>query len=145
MRIKNIKDVNKLPKHIRDQIMVHVNHGVKDGTPLLKDNLAPQRQLYADVKSVWADAEWNFRPLENRKIELDIAIPQYMIGIEVDGWQFHGKYLSSHSRDREKQNLLQVNGWTVLRFSIRHLKDKEYCMGTIRAAIKCREHVIEKK
>lgn len=136
MRIKSMREIDKLPKHIRDQIKAHVGTG--EGKTELKDNLGPQRELFSRVKCIWEDAEWNFRPLPDRKLELDIAIPKYMIGVEVDGWQFHGKHLSSHSRDREKQNLLQVNGWMILRFSIKHLKDDEYCVNTIREAIRCR-------
>lgn len=52
-----------------------------------------------------------------RRFSLDISFPQYKICIEVDGWKHHGKYLSDFKKDRIKQNLLTLNGWSILRFS----------------------------
>lgn len=55
-----------------------------------------------------------------RQFRLDYAIPEYKIGIEVDGGIW-AKGKSGHSsgtgitRDMEKANLLNVNGWTLIR------------------------------
>ncbi|MFC3111289.1 hypothetical protein ACFOFO_25650 [Undibacterium arcticum] len=32
-------------------------------------------------------------------------------------WQWHGKHKQDFVRDRERQNLLCVHGWRILRFS----------------------------
>lgn len=50
-----------------------------------------------------------------RKFELDVASPRYRIGIEVDGWLWHGKRKQDFLRDREKDYLLSIEGWQVLR------------------------------
>jgi very-short-patch-repair endonuclease len=52
-----------------------------------------------------------------RKFRIDIAFPNQWLAIEMDGWQYHGKYLADFKRDREKQNLLTLNGWRILRFT----------------------------
>lgn len=52
-----------------------------------------------------------------RRYRLDIAFPAVKLAVEIDGWQYHGKFKEAHSKDRERQNLLVLNGWQVLRFS----------------------------
>ncbi len=50
---------------------------------------------------------------------IDLAIPEYMIAIEIDGFEFHrSRYSFDH--DRTRQNALVANGWTVLRFTSKH-------------------------
>ncbi len=51
----------------------------------------------------------------DRKFELDLCIPTLKCGIETDGWAFHGKRKASFLRDREKDYLLTMAGWQVLR------------------------------
>jgi len=48
--------------------------------------------------------------------EIDFADPRLMIAIEVDGRAFHSDR-RSFERDRERQNLLTLRGWVVLRFT----------------------------
>jgi very-short-patch-repair endonuclease len=61
----------------------------------------------------------NYRFSAERKFEIDIAIPEHKIGIEIDGGIFtrqaHGS-ISGIKRDMEKHNLLTLQGWRVLRF-----------------------------
>lgn len=52
-----------------------------------------------------------------RKYRIDIAFPEHRLALEVDGWAHHGRFLKDFIRDRERQNLLCVHGWRVLRFS----------------------------
>ncbi|NLE96650.1 MAG: DUF559 domain-containing protein [Propionibacterium sp.] len=47
---------------------------------------------------------------------IDIAFPGAKIAIEIDGFDFH-RTREAFDRDREKQNLLVLAGWTVLRFT----------------------------
>ncbi|MEY4170638.1 MAG: hypothetical protein RLZ94_1711 [Actinomycetota bacterium] len=48
--------------------------------------------------------------------EIDFADPGLMIAIEVDGRAFHSDR-RSFERDRERQNMLTLRGWVVLRFT----------------------------
>lgn len=56
-------------------------------------------------------------PFTKRRYALDMALPAYQIGIEMDGWEFHGKHLSDFKRDREKQLLFARYGWLLIRVS----------------------------
>jgi very-short-patch-repair endonuclease len=48
--------------------------------------------------------------------ELDFAFPGRRIAIEVDGWAWHWD-VDRFREDRRRQNMLEVAGWTVLRFT----------------------------
>lgn len=50
-----------------------------------------------------------------RKFEIDLSIPELRCGVEIDGWQFHGRFKESFLRDREKDYLLTMQGWQILR------------------------------
>jgi very-short-patch-repair endonuclease len=56
-----------------------------------------------------------------RQYRLDMALPDHFLGIELDGWEFHGKHLSSFARDREKSIWFERRGWRVIRFSARQV------------------------
>lgn len=48
--------------------------------------------------------------------EIDFADPLLKVAIEVDGRAFHSD-TSAFERDRERQNMLALRGWLVLRFT----------------------------
>lgn len=48
--------------------------------------------------------------------EIDFANPELKIAIEVDGRAFHSDRCA-FERDRERQNMLVIRGWIVLRFT----------------------------
>ena len=74
--------------------------------------------------------------IPKRRFSLDIAIPSLKIAIEVDGWQYHGKYKESHTRDRERQNLLTLAGWRVLRYTAKQINENiENCVNEIEGLI----------
>ena len=73
---------------------------------------------------------------ENRKIvaEIDFAHPELKIAIEVDGRAFHSDR-QSFERDRERQNMLVIRGWIVLRFTWeRIIHDPEGVLAEIATA-----------
>lgn len=71
-----------------------------------------------------------------RRYRIDIALKEEQIAIEIDGWQYHGKYKSAHESDRERQNLLAISGWLVLRFTAGQIfKDLEGVSATIERAV----------
>lgn len=74
--------------------------------------------------------------IPKRKFSLDIAIPSLKIAIEVDGWQYHGKYKESHTRDRERQNLLTLAGWRILRYTAKQINESiESCVSEIESLV----------
>ena len=54
---------------------------------------------------------------------LDLAYPDRLLAIEYDGWDFH-RSRSAFDRDRRRDRLLQLAGWTVLRFTSRTSDDE---------------------
>lgn len=53
---------------------------------------------------------------------LDVANEEIRLAVEVDGWTIHAQGEAFH-RDRVRQNRLATAGWTVLRYTPRHLRD----------------------
>jgi very-short-patch-repair endonuclease len=49
-------------------------------------------------------------------VHLDFAYPEALVAIEVDGYAWHMDR-AAFERDRERDNLLQQQGWIVLRFT----------------------------
>lgn len=97
----------------------------------------PQARLWELVSARWPSAVQEYRgAIAGRRFSIDIVIPVQRIAIEVDGWQFHGKYLESFKRDRIKQNLLVANGWRILRFFPEQIfSDSESILRMIEAVI----------
>jgi very-short-patch-repair endonuclease len=54
--------------------------------------------------------------LDVGRVHLDFAYPESLIAIEVDGYAWHMDR-RAFERDRERDNLLQQQGWIVLRFT----------------------------
>lgn len=83
------------------------------------------------------DAHLEYAPgIEGRKFRLDIAFPTRKLAVEVDGWQFHGKFLRDFSRDRERQNLLTLHGWRILRFTAGQIRqDIQKCRLQVQQAL----------
>jgi very-short-patch-repair endonuclease len=106
--------------------------------PRRATGVAPHDILWAAVVSSFGDGA--VREFENavpgRKYRLDIAIPASKLAIEVDGWQWHGKHKGDFTRDRERQNLLTLHGWRILRFTAGQIrKDTAGCVSTITSAL----------
>ncbi len=53
----------------------------------------------------------------HRAFVLDVAFPLEKLAVEIDGWQYHGKYLADFKKDRERDRQLVLNGWRILRFA----------------------------
>ena len=60
------------------------------------------------------------------RYRLDFAIPERMIGIEIDGHQYHSSP-DDIAKDRKRQQELEGNGWRIVRFTatnVRHDANK---------------------
>ncbi|WP_166255883.1 DUF559 domain-containing protein [Marinobacter salicampi] len=60
---------------------------------------------------------WELQPFSDSGYRLDAAVVNYRVGLELDGWQFHGKTLSGFKEDRKKQLLFCRRGWLLFRIS----------------------------
>lgn len=82
----------------------------------------PQQKLYESCKILWPDCEEEFTGVvPGRKFRIDIAFPSHKLATEIDGWEWHGKHKGDFQRDRERQNLLSIQGWTILRFTAKDI------------------------
>ena len=62
---------------------------------------------------------------------LDIAFPDVLLAIEIDGWAWHTDP-ERFQRDRKRQNALVAAGWTVLRFTWADLIERpEQVLATV--------------
>lgn len=91
----------------------------------------PQEKLWDACAAHWPDRVsqgelvWEFSgAVPGRRFRIDIAFVPEKVGIEVDGWEHHGKYLADFKRDREKDRCLVLNGWRVLRFYAEEIRNR---------------------
>jgi len=69
---------------------------------------------------------------------IDVAFPELLIAVEIDGWAFHhaGEVFE---KDRRRQNRLTLLGWQVLRFTWRDLTERpETVITQLQLAISAR-------
>jgi hypothetical protein len=59
----------------------------------------------------------------NDRFRLDLAYPDVNVAIEYDGWATH-RSRSAFDADRRRDRLLQLAGWTVIRFTSRTSDDE---------------------
>ncbi len=72
----------------------------------------------------------------DRKFRIDIAFPDALLAVEIDGWEWHGKHKGVFTRDRERQNLLTLNGWRILIFTAGQIRENvNFCVEQIRIAV----------
>ena len=80
----------------------------------------PQQKLFESCKILWPECQEEYTgAVPGRRFRIDIAFPHHKLATELDGWEWHGKHKGDFQRDRERQNLLSIQGWTILRFTAR--------------------------
>lgn len=97
---------------------------------------APAPRLWAAVQHLPGAQNEFAGAIIGRKFKLDVAFPEQKLCVEVDGWEWHGKHKGDFQRDRERQNLLTLNGWRILRFSASNVRnDLAGCVAQVRQAL----------
>jgi very-short-patch-repair endonuclease len=69
---------------------------------------------------------------QGRSFRLDLAYPEQMIAIELDGWEYHRTRVAFDD-DRVRDNLLRLAGWSVHHFTSSMSDD--FIVTTIAAAV----------
>ena len=65
------------------------------------------------------------------RFRLDVAFPELRLDVEVDGWAYH-RTREQRQADAERDNLLTLAGWRVLRFTWEDVVDRPaYVRGVI--------------
>jgi very-short-patch-repair endonuclease len=72
------------------------------------------------------------------RFRADIAFPDLRLTVEVDGWAYH-RTKEQRDADVQRDNLLMLAGWRVLRFTWEDVRDRpEYVLGMIRSVLVAR-------
>lgn len=75
---------------------------------------------------------------DGRAAELDVAWPEALVAVELDGAAFHGSR-EARERDLRRDSALAALGWVVLRFSYERLVgDPDGCRREIEAVVRHR-------
>ncbi len=73
-----------------------------------------------------------YRPLPDRRYRVDVAIPDALLAVEVNGWVHHGKSLRGFRSDHERTRTLLLAGWRVVPFTHREaLLKTERCVEIV--------------
>ena len=84
--------------------------------------------------------KWERIRRDGTQIRLDFAFPDLQIAICCDGRKWHEGTPERFEKDRRESRELQLQSWTVLRFSGREINsDSEMVVDTIQRAIERRE------
>ncbi|MCL5974726.1 MAG: endonuclease domain-containing protein [Gammaproteobacteria bacterium] len=85
---------------------------------------SPQRVLFECCQVYWPECEWELKgAIPGRKFQIDIAFPAHKLAIELDGHTAHS-FKDKFQRDRERQNLLTLHGWRILRFTAKDVSSR---------------------
>lgn len=78
----------------------------------------PQRKLWEAVKAAYPEAEKEKSGLiAGRRYTVDIVLERYRLVVEVDGWEYHGRFKSGFLRDRQKDRYFMLAGYRICRFT----------------------------
>lgn len=89
----------------------------------------PADILYHGMVQRWGryhnggEAVWELRPFTDNAYRLDAALPSWRIGCELDGWQFHAKFVESFKKTRNKQFVFCRRGWILFQLSAEQVKE----------------------
>lgn len=127
---------SKLSEWKKETATVDITEEIKDA-PVVRKTSPIQAKLWQAVCHMDGIVAEFKGAVPNRRFSLDIAFPNLKIAIEADGWQYHGKYLSAHRKDRERQNLLVLEGWSILRYTAAQINnDLDTCINEIESLIR---------
>jgi len=145
MRFDNI---SQLPKKLQDQAKKKLEKSGKKVVGRAKHEKIEGRSYIQHIMHLAIEDRWpgetleDYRAVSGRKFEIDFAFAQEKLAIEVDGWMYHGKFKADFQRDRLKDRMLTMEGWTVLRFFYAEITtqmqevvipDIEHCLALARS------------
>ncbi len=66
---------------------------------------------------------------------LDVAFTGPRLGIELDGWTYHGRYYADFVATMRRHTAIEAAGWRVLHFTADDLDDPRWLIGKVREAL----------
>lgn len=110
--------------------------GNKSTTRRAAEDDAPGPRLWYALKDIPGAHQEFGGAIPGRAFRLDVAFPDQRLCIEIDGWEHHGKFKADFQRDRERQNLLCLAGWRILRFTAKDIRgDIKLCVKQVKMAL----------
>ncbi len=86
-----------------------------DGSGLLPRSVLERRYMRAAAAAKLPSAVVQYPvTVEDRRYIIDFAYPEQMVGVELDGWRFHGSRRAWEA-DIKRANALVAAGWQVIR------------------------------
>jgi hypothetical protein len=116
----------------RRRLLLHITHQIEGG-----DRSAMERRFMRLVAKAGLPKPVQNHPLviNGRRLWLDACYPGLRIAIEIDGRAYH-LFAEDWENDLARQNLLMLDGWLVLRFTSRAIRDRpDEVVAQIREAI----------
>lgn len=123
-------------------VAYHLAQRAGDARDRLASGLGHAELLF--LEEVWWPAVGHFRHLHpeyevrdrglrRRFVDFAYVAPGVRLAIEIDGYNFHAPISRAEFVDQiRRQNLLALDGWTVLRFAYDDVRsDPRYCRQTI--------------
>ncbi|UBU63595.1 DUF559 domain-containing protein [Acidithiobacillus sp.] len=77
-----------------------------------------------------------YKPLTDRRYRVDMAIPDALLAVEINGWANHGKSLRGFRTDHERTRALLLAGWRMVPFTHREaLQETDRCVEIVRQLV----------
>jgi very-short-patch-repair endonuclease len=114
---ESMKEVCKRPEEIERRRQYMLNGGSSYITSFVKYYSNEELKLREIIKELFPEAKATFKVLENRNYKVDIALTNYKIAIEYDGWH-HFKDEKSIIYHRTRQEEIESDGWIFIRYNI---------------------------
>ena len=93
------------------------------GCPFCKPQTSKlEIRIYTELKTIYCKVKWRIKIDD---LECDVYLPEYKIGIEIDGYPWHD---GNEKRDIEKEKKLSELGVSVIRIRnerLKHISDNE--------------------
>ena len=110
-----------------NQLCPSTQRAVRDRYPELRHVKQSNRSPHAEqfgrlLRTKWPEIEAEHSPINGRRIRIDFALVPERIAIEIDGYRPHGLSKKGFANDRQRQNLLVIAGWQVLRYTVRDIR-----------------------
>ena len=89
------------------------------------------------LKAVFGDrVQAEYKPLTDRRYRVDMAIPDALLAVEINGWANHGKSLRGFRTDHERTRALLLAGWRMVPFTHREaLQETDRCVEIVRQLV----------
>lgn len=108
---------NLLPDRIKKEIIKNnPDINIKKRNNIKRDNLKPQRTLFAYLQEIYKDeVVWELEnTIPNKKFRIDIAFPKKKLSVEVVGYAYHAKYLNDFKNGSYRNNIFLAHGWKII-------------------------------